>query len=139
MRRSYLVIGFLVLLSGCVGPQSGEDLAAEEIESIEVFFGNLPDNSPDVGPFQAAPEDFDRLLGLLRGGTRDDQPLPWQGLAHFQIRTRAGKEVNASLYQTRGESSAYKVGRTYYRGGTDETFIRTLRACHARALAQSNP
>ena len=131
------VVGFLVLLGGCGGgPQSVEGLTPDEVASVEVFFGNLPDNRPDTGSFQADPEDFDLLLGLRRGGTPDPQPAKWQGLGYLQIRTRFGKEVEAYLYQTRRAGGAYRIGRTYYRGGSDEDFIRVLLECHARAQAK---
>jgi hypothetical protein len=138
MRRRCLAIGFLALLCGCGGGrQTVEGLPADGVASIEVLFGNLPDDRPDPAPFQAAPEDFDRLLGLLRGGASDPQPFKWQGLARLRIQTRACEEVVGWLYQTRASVGAYQVGRTYYRGGSDQEFIRVLLECQERAQAKN--
>jgi hypothetical protein len=137
MRRRCLAFVLLAFLAGCGGgQQSITNLAAADIASIEVLFGNLPDNSPEVGPFQAAPEDFDRLLGLLRGGTLDPHQPSWQGLGFLTIRTRAGKEIRAALYQTRSSPGAYSVGAARYRGGSDQEFIGALRECHEHAQAK---
>jgi hypothetical protein len=139
MRRICLAVGLLALLPGCGGGRlSVTDLAGDDVVSIEVTFGNLPDHSPDVEWFQAVPEDFDHLLGLLRDGTPDPHPLPWQGLGNLTIRTRAGGEVRAALYQTYGQVGAYSVGRAYYLGGSDDEFIRVLRECHEHAQAKAD-
>ncbi len=133
MRDFYLAAGLFVFLCGCGGErQSVEGIKAGDIASVEVFFGNLPGDQPDVGPFPAEAEDYERLLGLLRGGEREPNPLFWQGLANIRFRTRGGEEVVASLYQTYGALGAYRVGHTYYRGGSDQVFIRTLRECYER-------
>jgi hypothetical protein len=112
-----------------------DDVAAADVASIEVFIGNRPDNGPDLGPFFALPGDYARILGLVRGGAVDPQPLKWQGLGWLKVRVRAGEKFVVWLFWTRGEAGAYMVGRTYYRGCSDSEFIAVLADCAQCAAA----
>jgi len=120
-----------------------ETLAAKDVASIEIIYGNLPAGFPDtVEVFQAAPEDFERLLALLRGGERARQPVPsMPGLGRIRIRLHSGEEFVADLCHTGGGPVAYHIGQSTYWGGSDKEFIRTLIECknHAQEKTRTLP
>ncbi len=66
-----IVIPFLVSTFREPVFQSVDDIAVDQIESIELFILNRPDGGPDIGGtrgmFAVPKEDFERILEPLRG------------------------------------------------------------------------
>ena len=123
--RKFLFLACVLLPCGCSRErQSITDLTAADVISVEVVVHNRPDNGPDLGPFLASADDHERVLALLRGASEDRRPSKWQTLGWLKIVTRAGENFTVWLYWTGGKAGAYKIGNTYFRGGSDAEFIR---------------
>jgi hypothetical protein len=131
-------VGFALvpLAGGCGGErESVVALAATDVVTIQVEVRR--DKGPKLGPFLAATEDYERILGLLRGGVVDHRPAKWQALGLVLIETRAGRVIAVNLYRTGQEAVAYCIGQTYYRGCSE--FISVLADCASRSAKNYTP
>lgn len=136
--RGLIFIALVPLADGCGGArESVAALAAADVVTVQIEVSGPRDKGPKLGPFLAATEDYERILGLLRGGVVDHRPAKWVVLGSVLIETRAGKVIEVTLYRTGQETVAYSIGHTYYRGCSE--FISVLAECASRSAKNYTP
>lgn len=131
--RALIALSGCLILTGCGrAPDSVATLASGDVDTMKARIYNRHDGGPDVEQFEVAPDDYEKLLGLLRNGMRDSKPMKWQVLGDVQIKTRGGQHIDIQLFRTHTSPGAFWVNRTYYRGSGDDEILTTLLACHRR-------
>ncbi len=140
-------VGLVVVLFPLLSEQafeSADELSAENVESVRVFLLNrkeLDGSNSDVGPYFAAPDDFDAILASLKSVPEVEQYPdargPWLG--ELRVRLKNGRKGTIKLYWTRkpGEVARlrFQIGNRKFEGGSAEAFVKIAVDAEGRGRA----
>jgi hypothetical protein len=132
MKQATLA-SIILIICGCNSyRESLDDVHIENVGSIyAVVF--LDDQEPDEDRFQINPNDYPRFLDAFKGASIDAEPAKWQERAQISLQLKSGKSVFIGLYLTHQQAGAFRIGKTYYRGSTDENLHRMIMECRAHS------
>jgi hypothetical protein len=134
-----LALAGIYLLQGAPF-ESPAELTTDNVQSLRVHLLNRKelDGGDDVGPYLAAPEDYERLLALLKAVPEVEQfpdaRGPWLG--EFRIVLKNGRKGTIRLYWVKPPTAParlrFQIGEHKFEGGTAESVIRAAEESAAR-------
>lgn len=78
--------------------------------------------------FIRVPEsEFAALHALFQNSRIDNEPAKWVMFYPMHIILKNGSEMKVTVFLTNEDPGAFRINRTYYRGGTNKAFEEFLR------------
>jgi len=116
----------ILCLAGC--KKGGAPFAApssSDVTSISAQLFNRPDGGGDIPNFEVPKSSHKTILETLNGSEQDTEPMKWQVLGNIKI-THGANSIDVALFRTGEKLGAFRANGQYYRGGSDQDFIRLI-------------
>ena len=103
--------------------------ATSDVISIQAQLYASPDGSEHIDNFEVPKSSYKAIIEALNGAGHDDKPMKWQVLGDIKIHHSTGI-LEVSLFLTGKERGAFSANGQYYRGSSDQNFIRLISSTH---------
>jgi hypothetical protein len=135
MRSSCRLICVSAIFFGCMKPPENPaaKIDASRIKSIRAKISFSPDDGPTIDAFEAAPEDFARLLALIKDGVAEPVAATnWMPFGEMKLTTDDINVTTVDVYWTGASNGAFRVNGRPVRGSSDKAFRDTITECASR-------
>ena len=125
-----IVVGLVLLLGLWFWIRNRPDSFPPPSQIAEI---TIPIQSPlkadeSVSSIRVPESEFDRLHSLFQESHVDRNPAKWPLFYRLNLTLENGEPMSVSVWFTNDDAGAFRVNRTYYRGGSDAAFEEFLRA-----------
>lgn len=125
-----IVVGLVLLWGLWISIRNRPDSFPDPSQIAEI---SIPIVSPlkadgSVSSIRVPEAEFDRLHLLFQDGRVDRNPAKWPLFYRLNLTLKNGDPMSVSVWFTNDDVGAFRVNRTYYRGGSDKAFEAFLRA-----------
>jgi len=144
MKHNVSLIFFICTLSlsicGCSVNSTIKIPSASEIQQMKAHL-RTTDLEPKMDFFTVEPDNYSKILNLLKQGKTSSKKKEWAQLGAINIKLKNSKSIGISIYQTSYDSKnigAYAIDEQLFRGASDEQFINAIKSAYVNHMKQED-